>query len=91
MLEPPVLVRVSDKDCFVPTGTVPKLRLDEFDPRTPAATPVPVKPILSSGLLASDAIDTIPLAPPVVVGANEIVKVVLCDAARLSGVESPLI
>ena len=90
MLDPPVLVRVSDKVCFVPTGTVPKPRLVGFAPRTPAKTPVPVNPIFNTGLFASEAIETVPLAPPVVAGANEIVKVVLCDAVKVRGVESPL-
>src|SRR5579863_5151538 len=91
MLDPPVLVRVSDRVCLVPTGTVPKLRLAGFDPRTPAKTPVPVSPIFKTGFAASDATETAPLAPPVVVGANETVKVVLCAGFRVSGVESPLI
>lgn len=91
MLDPPVLVRVSDRVCLVPTGTVPKLRLAGFAPRTPAKTPVPVNPIFSTGLVASDAMESVPLAPPIVVGANEMLKVVLCDDVRVRGVESPLI
>jgi hypothetical protein len=91
MLDPPVLVRVSDRVCLVPTGTVPKLRLAGFGPRTPATTPVPINPIFNTGFEASDAMETVPLATPVVVGANEIVKVVLCDGVRVRGAASPLI
>jgi hypothetical protein len=34
-LVPPVLVTVSDSVCFVPTCTLPKLKLVGFDPRAP--------------------------------------------------------
>ena len=86
MLDEPVLVRVSDRLSLVPTGTVPKLRLPELDPRAPVKTPVPVSPIFNSELAAFDAIATAPLASPVVVGANETVNVVFCPAFSVSGV-----
>ena len=91
MLDPPVLVRVSDRVCFVPTGTVPKLRLAGLAPRTPATAPVPVSPMINSGFVAFDVIAIAPLAPPVVVGMKEIVKLVLCAGFSVSGAEIPLI
>lgn len=91
MLVDPVLVRVSDRLSLVPTGTVPKLRLPELDPRAPVKTPVPVSPIFNREFAAFDAIATAPLASPVVLGANEMVNVVFCPGFSVRGVWRPLI
>ena len=90
MLELPVFTIVSVRVCLVPIGTLPKLRLAGLDPRIPAETAVPVRPIVKAGFEASDAITIVPLAPPFVVGAKVTVRVVLCAASRVIGVVIPL-
>jgi hypothetical protein len=40
-LEPPILVTVSDRDCLLPTVTLPKLRLAGAEVSCPRVTPVP--------------------------------------------------
>src|SRR3984885_3506655 len=88
-VEPPVLVTVSVSGSLVPVGTVPKLRLVGFAPSAPTAAPVPVNGKDSEGLGAFEVIVTLPLALPVVSGANETVNVVLCPALSASGVAMP--
>src|SRR5438270_128376 len=53
-LEPPVLVTDSDRDCLIPTFTLPKLRLVGFEPSAPGATPLPDNAMVSEGFEASE-------------------------------------
>jgi hypothetical protein len=76
-LVPPVLVTVSDNVCFVPTCTLPKLRLVGFDPNVPAATPVPESGIVKVGFDAFDVTVTLPLTAPADGGVNETLKLAL--------------
>ena len=89
-LEPPVLVNVSDKDCLLPTVTLPKLRLVGFDPSAPGAIPVPDNGMFRVGLEALEVIVTLPLALPADVGVNVTVKVALWPADSVAGVVIPL-
>lgn len=85
-----MLVIVSDSVPVLPVFTLPKLRLVGFALRAPAATPVPDKDIVSVGLGASEVIVTVPLAFPLALGAKVTVKLVLCEAASVSGVVAPV-
>ena len=76
-LVPPVLVTFSDRDCLLPTVTLPKLRLAGFAPSVPAATPVPDKGSVKVEFEASEVIVTVPLALPLACGEKATVKVVL--------------
>jgi hypothetical protein len=89
-LEPPVLVTVSDRDCLLPTVTLPKLRLVGFDPNAPGATPVPDNGMVSVGLEAVEVMVTLPLTLPADAGVSVTVKVALCPAVSVTGVVIPL-
>ena len=89
-VEPPVLVTVSDRDCLLPTVTLPKFRLVGLAPRPPVPNPVPDNGSDSVGLEASEVMVILPLRFPVVCGANVAVNVVLLDAFSASGVAMPL-
>lgn len=90
-LDPPVLVTIPLRACFLPIVTLPKLRLVGFDPRVPNATPVPAKGLEKEEFEASEIIVTVPEALPVACGAKETVKVALWDGSSVSGRVSPLI
>ena len=75
-LAPPVFVRVSGKLALPPVCTLPKARLVGLAESAPAVTPVPDRAILSVGLDPFDVIVTLPLAAPVIAGANCTLKVV---------------
>ena len=83
--EPPVFVRVSDRVCELPTGTLPKLMLVGLAVRDPDVTPLPDNTILSDGLDAVLVIAMLPFTFPLVVGAKVTVNVVLCPAGSVSG------
>ena len=76
-LDAPVFVTVSESVCLVATCTLPKLKLVGFEPKAPAAMPVPVSAMVNVGFGASEVIVTVPLVAPVVVGAKATVKLVL--------------
>ena len=76
-LVPPVLVTVSDRDCLLPTVTLPKLSEGGFAPSVPGVTPVPDKGIVRVGLEAFDVMVRFPLALPADDGVNETLKVAL--------------
>lgn len=90
MLVLPVLVIVSESVPLLPTFTLPKLKLVGFALRAPAATPVPVSDIVNVGFGAFEVTVKVPLSLPLEVGAKVTVKVVLLDAASVSGVMIPL-
>lgn len=87
---PPVLVTVSEIDCLLPSVTLPKLRLEGFDPRSPGEIPAPDKAIVNVGLDPVEVMVTVPLALPADVGVNITLKVVLCPAASVTGAVIPL-
>jgi hypothetical protein len=89
-LEPPVLVTVSDRDCLLPTITLPKLRPVGFDPRAPGVTPVADNGMARVGLVAFEVIVTLPVTLPADAGVNVAVKVALCPAVSVAGVVMPL-
>jgi hypothetical protein len=89
-LAPPVLVTISDRDCLLPTVTLPKLRLVGFAPSAPGATPVPDKGIIRVGLDAFEVIVTLPETLPADAGVKVTVNVVLCPAVSVTGVVIPL-
>ena len=89
-MDPPELVRVSDKVVLLPTCTLPKLRLDGFAVTAPAVTPVPDSETLSVGLDPLLMIARFPLAAPADCGANVTLNVALCPAGRVSGMLNPV-
>ena len=88
--EPPVLVTVSDKDCLLPTVTLPKLRVVGLDPTAPGAIPVPDNGMARLGLEAFEVIVTLPLTIPVDAGVNVTVNVALWPAANVTGAVIPV-
>jgi hypothetical protein len=89
-LEPPELVRVSDKLLLLPVRTLPNARLEGLAASVPGATPVPESAMLKLGLEPLEVMLTLPLTAPLVVGAKVTVNEVLCPAFRVRGRESPL-
>lgn len=86
---PPVFVTVSRSDELLPTVTLPKLRLEGFEVRTPTETPLAESGMPSDGLDAFDVTVTLPVAAPAAVGLNTTWKVVLCPAPTVMGVVTP--
>jgi hypothetical protein len=89
IVDPPVLVSVSDKLALLPTCTLPKVRLVGFAVSAPCVTPVP-----ESGrfMAASEALEvkaTLPLELPAVWGAKATEKAVLWPAPSVSGKVKP--
>lgn len=76
-LLPPLFVRVSLSDFEVPTVTLPNARLVGLGVNDPCVTPVPDSGMLKLGLLPLEVMLTLPLALPLVAGANFTVNVVL--------------
>ena len=74
---PPVLVNVSERLALLPTCTLPNDRLVGLAESVPAVTPMPETGIFRVGLAPLEVIVTLPLAAPVVAGANCTLKVVL--------------
>jgi hypothetical protein len=89
-VEPPVFVTVSDNTCLLPSGTDPKSKLVGFAPSAPGATPVPDNGTDNEGFVAFEVMVTLPLALPAVTGAKVTLKVALCPAVSVAGVEIPL-
>jgi len=89
-LEPPVLVTVSERDCLLPTITLPKPRLVGFEPSAPGVTPVPDNGMARVGFEAFEVIVTLPLTLPADVGVNVTLKLALCPAVSVTGAVIPL-
>ena len=81
---------VVERDCLLPTVTLPKLRLVGFDPSAPTATPAPDRGTVRVGLVAFDVIVTLPLALAADCGAIVTLKLVLCPAVSVIGAVIPL-
>jgi hypothetical protein len=90
-LDPPELVKVSDKLVLLPTCMLPNARLVGFAVNAPAAKPVPESGMLEVGFEALEVMLTLPLAAPLVVGANCTVNEVLWPAFKVKGSDSPVI
>jgi len=87
----PVFVMLTLCESELPTFTLPKATLDGFGVIvTVAATPVPVKETAAGDPGALLAMLTVPGNDPAVVGENCAVTAVLCPAATVTGVVSPL-
>jgi hypothetical protein len=76
-VEPPELVRVSDKVRLFPTCTLPKLRLVAVAVSEPGVTPVPESGTVNVGFDALLVMARLPGADPPVVGVNVTLKVAL--------------
>jgi hypothetical protein len=89
-LDPPELVSVSDKLLLLPIWTLPNPRLVGFAVSVPCVTPVPESGMLKLGFEPFEVMLTLPLAAPLVVGANSTVNDVLWPAFNVKGKASPL-
>src|ERR1017187_5098028 len=69
---------------------LPKARLVGFAIKSPCVTPVPESGMLKLGFKPFEVMLTLPLAAPLVVGANFIVNDVLWPAFNVKGKVSPL-
>jgi hypothetical protein len=90
--ELPLLVTVTFNELLLPTFTFPKDRLEALSPRTwVAATPVPLREIVSGelGALLARVID--PLTLPAALGPNTALNVEVLPGAMLSGTVSPVV
>ena len=76
-VEPPVLVRVSNKFALLPTCTLPKARLVGFGVSVPCVTPVPESGMLKLGFEPVEVMLTLPVAAPLVLGLKSTVNDVL--------------
>src|SRR6266852_2794129 len=91
-LEFPLLVSVTGNPLLPPTFTLPKLRLVGFAPsRKVAATPVPLRAIVSGEPGALLTKETEPVTLPPVVGAKAALNVVLPPAAIAAGTVRPVV
>ena len=86
---PPVLVTVSCKLLLLPTGTLPKVRLDGDSERVPAVTPVPAKAAVSAPLFVEEVTESVPVAEPAEAGVNTTEKFATCPGASVNGTEIP--
>jgi hypothetical protein len=69
-VDPPVLVRVSERFVLLPTCRLPKARLVGLAVSVPWATPVPESAMLRLGFDPLEVRVTLPVAAPAAVGAN---------------------
>ncbi len=86
----PVFSRVTVFDALLPMGTFPNATL-AGEAAMPIVTP---EPVMTMFIVASEALllnAMLPLTLPAAVGANWAVNVVLCPAAKVSGVEMPAV
>ena len=90
-LSPPVLLTLTGTLCALPSVTFPKFTLPGLAARVPAATPVPETEIPKGEFVASETIDSVPLAAPALVGAKLVLKVMLWFGATATGNVNPLI
>jgi hypothetical protein len=74
---PPVLVTVSEIDCWLPTVTLPKASLEGLLASCPAAIPAPDREIVAVESEALLAIVTVALKDPTAVGVNARLRVAL--------------
>src|SRR5271165_6242326 len=89
-LDPPVLVRVSDKLELVPTCTLPNARLLGFAVSVPCVTPVPVRGMFKFESEPVEVMVTFPLTAPLAVGLKSTLNEVLWPAVRVTGNVSTL-
>ncbi len=89
-LEPPELVKISDRVVLLPICTLPKLRLIEVAATVPGVAPLPESARVRLELAALLTIETLPFADPPVFGAKVTMKFVLWPADSVKGRLSPL-
>jgi hypothetical protein len=89
-VDPPVLVRVSDKLVLLPTWTLPNARLAGFAVNFPGATPVPESGIARLGFEPFEVTFILPLAAPLAIGEKATVNEVLWPALSVKGNVKPL-
>jgi hypothetical protein len=85
MLDVLELVTVSESDCVLPTVTLPKLKLAEFEPREPDAMPLPESEIVVGLFVASLVMVLVALKAPAAFGVKENVMVAFWPAAIETG------
>ena len=84
-------LRLPEAVPLVPTTTLPTGKVAGVAVNCPAAiVPVPARDIDKVGLDPLDVTATLPLALPAAAGVKVTVKVALCAAASVTGVEIPL-
>ena len=74
-LDPPELVKVSDRVWLLPTCTLPKLRLVAVAVSDPGVTPVPESGTVKVGFDALLVMKRLALADPPVVGVKVTLKI----------------
>lgn len=91
-LEFPVFLTATPSGIDPPTTSFPKFKLDvESEMVRVALPPLPLRAMVYVGFEALLLIVTLPVALPEVDGANAIVKLFVCEAARVKGAVMPLI
>jgi hypothetical protein len=75
--EPPEFVSFSVRLKLLPVVTLPKLRLVGLAANCPGRVPVPLEGIVKLGFDPLELMTRLPVAFPVVCGANEVVNVTL--------------
>ena len=90
IVDPPVLVSVSDKLVLLPTWVPLNARVVGFAASAPGVAPVPDSGMLKFGFAPVEVIFTLPLAAPLAVGEKSTVNDVLWRAPNVSEGASPL-
>ncbi len=86
----PLAVRIPVAVPLVPSTTLPAATVAVAVSCPAVTVPVPVKGIVSEGLEPVEVTVTLPLALPAVTGAKVTLKVALCPAVSVAGVEIPV-
>jgi len=87
----PVAVKLPEAEPLVPSTTLPMASVDGDTPSCPTdVVPLPDNEMVSVGSDASEVIVMLPLSLVADDGANSTPNVVLCPAASVSGVVTPV-
>jgi hypothetical protein len=91
-LEFPVFLTVTPSSLLPPSASLPKFRLELDNERFLAVVvPVPLMLIVNVGSLPLFLMTMFPVTPPVLVGANVMVKLIVCPEPSQSGIYRSLI
>jgi hypothetical protein len=89
-VDPPELVRVSERVVLLPSSTLPKARLVGLAVSVPCVTPVPLSEMLKLGFEAVEVTLILPLSAPAEVGAKSTENDALWPAVKVTGKVSPV-
>ena len=81
----PVALSVPDRDAFEPVLTLPKFKFAGVSVNCPGALSLPVSPMFSCGLEASERIKRFPITDPATLGVKTTPNVTLLPTPKIDG------